>query len=46
MKGNDRGVEARPALPACCVVIFGSCEWSRYSAAMGGVCVCVCTLPE
>lgn len=34
-----------PALPAYCVVIFGSCEWSCYSAAMGGVSVhyvCVC----
>lgn len=34
-----------PALPAYCVVIFGSCEWSCYGAAMGGVFVyymCVC----
>lgn len=36
---------AVPALPTYCVVIFGSGEWSCYSAAMGGVFihyVCVC----
>lgn len=40
-----RGVEEGPALPAHSVVIFGSCEQSCYSAAMGGeferYCMCV-----
>jgi len=30
MRGKDEGVEVP-------VVIFGSCEWSCYGAAMGGV---------
>lgn len=41
-----RGLVVGPALPTYCVVIFGSCEWSCYSTAMGGVSctLCVCML--
>lgn len=36
-----------PGPASVCVVIFGSCEWSCFCAAMGGVSVhyvCVCML--